>query len=273
LFALPAFAHALVQRAEPAFRFLLAWIVPNWLLFELVPTKLPHYILPVYPAIAIIAAVWVMAPLSGKRWELVLRIIAAILFGVVALAAAIGVILIPAKLGSAPGLLPMVAVVLVLALATAAIIFQSMRRSVAASGCALAPALLLYPLLSSGIAPYLNAVWMSRALAAHVAHDRLPSDPPAIVAGYAEPSVVFLLGTDTRLAAGKPVGAMAAQQGGLVIVEDRDRRRFLQSLHAAGGKERTIDQMSGFDYSRGRNEHLTFYRVTPVPSDTMPPPE
>ncbi|MFL6690887.1 MAG: ArnT family glycosyltransferase [Alphaproteobacteria bacterium] len=273
LFALPAIGHALVQRAEPAFRFLLAWIVPSWLLFELVPTKLPHYILPVYPALAIVAAVWVVAPESGNRWERVLRIIAATLFGVVALAAAIGAILIPAKLGSAPGLLPMVAVVLVLALATATIIFQSTRRSVAASGCALASALLLYPILSGGIAPHLNAVWMSRAITAHVARDRLPSDSSVILAGYAEPSVVFLLGTDTHLAAGKPAGAMAAQQGGLVIVEDRDRQGFLQSLHAAGGKERAIDQMSGFDYSRGRNEHLTFYRVTPVPSDTMPPPE
>jgi 4-amino-4-deoxy-L-arabinose transferase-like glycosyltransferase len=273
LFAMPAFGHALVQRAEPAFRFLLAWVVPSWLLFELVPTKLPHYILPVYPAIAILAAVWVMAPQSGKQWEQVLRIIAAVLFGVLAFATAIGVILIPAQLGGTSGLLAILAAALALPLAAVALFFHSARRNIAAAGPALASALLLYPILSGGIAPDLNAVWMSRAITAHVAHDLLPSDSSVILAGYAEPSVVFLLGTDTRLATGKPAGAMAAQQGGLVIVEDRDRQRFLQSLHAAGGKERAIDQMSGFDYSRGRNEHLTFYRVMPVPSDTMPPPE
>ena len=42
--------------AEPAARFLLAWMVPAWILFELVVTKLPHYVLPLYPAIAILIA-------------------------------------------------------------------------------------------------------------------------------------------------------------------------------------------------------------------------
>ena len=39
--------------------FLLAWIIPFWLLLEATPTKLPHYVLPIYPAIAIGAA-WVL---------------------------------------------------------------------------------------------------------------------------------------------------------------------------------------------------------------------
>lgn len=34
--------------------FLLAWIVPPWVLFELTPTKLPHYVLPLYPAFALL---------------------------------------------------------------------------------------------------------------------------------------------------------------------------------------------------------------------------
>ena len=36
--------------------FLLAWIVPFWLILEAIPTKLPHYALPLYPAIAMVAA-------------------------------------------------------------------------------------------------------------------------------------------------------------------------------------------------------------------------
>src|SRR5260221_5679720 len=43
-------------RREPAVKFLLAWLVPSWLVFELVVTKLPHYVLPLYPAIAILIA-------------------------------------------------------------------------------------------------------------------------------------------------------------------------------------------------------------------------
>ena len=44
------------ERREPATRFLLAWLVPSWIVFELVVTKLPHYVLPLYPAIAILIA-------------------------------------------------------------------------------------------------------------------------------------------------------------------------------------------------------------------------
>src|SRR6202042_1941229 len=44
------------QRREPAAKFLLAWLVPSWIVFEIVVTKLPHYVLPLYPAIAILIA-------------------------------------------------------------------------------------------------------------------------------------------------------------------------------------------------------------------------
>ena len=44
------------HRREAATRFLLAWLVPSWIVFELVVTKLPHYVLPLYPAIAILIA-------------------------------------------------------------------------------------------------------------------------------------------------------------------------------------------------------------------------
>ncbi|MGE3160046.1 MAG: ArnT family glycosyltransferase, partial [Xanthobacteraceae bacterium] len=56
-------------RREPETKFLLAWLVPSWIVFELVVTKLPHYVLPLYPAIAIlIAGVVVSGRLSRARW-------------------------------------------------------------------------------------------------------------------------------------------------------------------------------------------------------------
>src|SRR5580700_12092563 len=56
-------------RREPAARFLLAWLVPSWIVFELVVTKLPHYVLPLYPAIAILIAGAVESKvLSPRVW-------------------------------------------------------------------------------------------------------------------------------------------------------------------------------------------------------------
>src|SRR5215468_7106163 len=42
-------------RREPGAQYLLAWLIPSWIVFELVLTKLPHYVLPLHPAIAILA--------------------------------------------------------------------------------------------------------------------------------------------------------------------------------------------------------------------------
>lgn len=36
--------------------FCIAWILPSWLVFECIGTKLPHYTLPMYPAIALLSA-------------------------------------------------------------------------------------------------------------------------------------------------------------------------------------------------------------------------
>ena len=53
-FAALSAPFAVANRRDDAIAFLLAWIVPAWILFEAVPTKLPHYVLPLMPAVAIL---------------------------------------------------------------------------------------------------------------------------------------------------------------------------------------------------------------------------
>lgn len=72
--------------------FLVAWVVPCWVVFEAVTTKLPHYTLPLYPAIAIGSGWFVATVAAGgagyaaKRFEKVLVTIALALGCVPALA-------------------------------------------------------------------------------------------------------------------------------------------------------------------------------------------
>src|SRR4051812_1668577 len=58
------------DRLNPPTRFLLAWVVPSWLVFEAVQTKLPHYTLPLFPALMLLGAAWAMDPLRQPppRW-------------------------------------------------------------------------------------------------------------------------------------------------------------------------------------------------------------
>jgi 4-amino-4-deoxy-L-arabinose transferase-like glycosyltransferase len=55
LFLVPAGFWGWRQRRAPAHRFLIAWLLPAWILCELMPTELPHYVLPLYPALALLA--------------------------------------------------------------------------------------------------------------------------------------------------------------------------------------------------------------------------
>jgi 4-amino-4-deoxy-L-arabinose transferase-like glycosyltransferase len=52
-----AVAKAWTEQEASAWRFIACWIIPAWLVFEIVPTKLVHYTLPMYPAIALAAGV------------------------------------------------------------------------------------------------------------------------------------------------------------------------------------------------------------------------
>jgi 4-amino-4-deoxy-L-arabinose transferase-like glycosyltransferase len=272
LFALPAIGSAVRARTEPAIRYLFAWIVPSWLAFEIVPTKLPHYILPVYPALALLVGVWIVQRCDPGRMRRtsVLQLIAAVLFILIALAAAGAAVLAPLRFGGGISLLTVIGAALVLALAAMAVLLQSSGRSKGAVACTLAAVLLLYPLLSAGVAPQIDRLWMSRTLAARVAADRASRDPPVILAGYLEPSLVFLLGTDTRLESAGAAGTVAARQDGLALIGDQERNAFLDALHRAGGTAKAIDQVTGFDYSRGQQIHVTFYRVQPSESRSPP---
>ena len=50
-----------------ALRFLAAWSVLTWFFFELMPTRLSHYILPAYPAFALVCGWGALKLIEGKR--------------------------------------------------------------------------------------------------------------------------------------------------------------------------------------------------------------
>jgi 4-amino-4-deoxy-L-arabinose transferase-like glycosyltransferase len=275
LFALPGIGSGIAHRGDPATRYLLAWAAAAWALFELVPTKLPHYILPAYPAVAFLGALWAMRAASADepRWERVLRYLAAIQFFVGVAAFTITPILAPEWFGDGINMWLVAGACVGATAGVAAMVFLIRREMMFAALCAVAAAVIFYPLIVWGVAPRVQQIWMSPHAAALVARDRLPGDPPVVLAGYVEPSLVFLLGTDTQLQGGAAAAEISADTGGLALVEDHEQAKFLKRLGALGGSAMAVDQMSGFNYSRGRREHITVYRVTPAPQITQPPVE
>ena len=263
---IPALASAIARRREPLMRFLLAWSGGVWILFELVPTKLPHYILPAYPALAFVCAMWVAQEngMDERRRERGLRAAGAGLFviGVAALAA--GCVFLPIRFGGLLGPLVMVGVVVASALACAAAIFLVRSHRHGAIAFAVASAVMFDVLLGLFVVPQLPDLWLSPRASQLVVANRRATDPAPILTGYVEPSMIFLLGAETQIT-GPRQAATAARHGGVVLVESRANREFLAGVAASGSAARALGTVTGLDYSIGRKEQITLYRVSPAP--------
>ena len=256
LLVVPALPGAWMARREAATRFLLAWIVPTWLMFEAIPTKLPHYILPVYPALTLLAGLWLAGPAAARGWHKAL----ALLWGLIGTALGAAVVAAPKLLKMDPlwELAPLGAIVLLAGWAPAVALWRGRARRAAA--LAVAAAVVTFGILFALAAPRLAPLWISTRIAATV-----PAELPLTAAGFHEPSLVFLHGTATLLTdGGAAAGFLMSTPGAWAAVESAAQDDFAAHLAAAGREAEAVDHIDGFNYSRGRPAHVTLWRLKPT---------
>jgi 4-amino-4-deoxy-L-arabinose transferase-like glycosyltransferase len=280
---LPAALVTLWQRrAEPLVRFAACWLIPSWLVFEITPTKLVHYTLPTYGALAwLMAAALEKARSGAPGLGPIVRWTGAGLSTLVGLAFAVVAISGEQKYGSAPGMAGagLTAIVALAAGLTGAFAVLSLggnkRPSTGAQWAALSGAVVLgaatHMLLSGLVAPGLAPLWTSHRLAQMVAADHLdPRDGvtqgPVVVAGFAEPSLVFQLGTQTFLGDAEDA-VQGLSEGQPALVESRQNAQFRQVLAERKVAADPVDQLSGLNYSSGKAVSLTLWRAR----DPAPP--
>jgi 4-amino-4-deoxy-L-arabinose transferase-like glycosyltransferase len=272
-FLLPAALRAgWRDRSLSGVRFALAWLIPMWLVFEIAPTKLVHYTLPLYGALAWLIAAALKTPLPAigpvtRMTGVALSVMAAATF------AALTTLAARAYGEGWPGF-AWAAVVSILALATGAAGAWALLRWRPRRGLLLVLVLgvLTHAALTAGLLPQLSPLWVSERIADRLAKDGL--DPrngvttgPVAVVGYAEPSLVFALGTGTELDSPQD-GADAVSDGQPAIVEARQDRAFRAALAAQKVRAMPVETMIGFDYSVGRPVALTLWKsLTPPPQD------
>lgn len=273
LFLVPGLGAAIAHRADPAIRFLLVWALASWVAFEFVPTKLPHYVLPLYPPLAMIGALWACRWQSLRDGFPLLRVAGAAQFVLGAAVLATGLVVIAARYGQGPWTWLLLPAAAVLTLSIAAAYFVTRRLTMAGAALAIMAAIVLYPSLTLLVGPRLQTLWVSPRAAALVAHARRPADPPVAVVGYQEPSLLFLLGSETRLTNADGAAEIGADAGGLALVERGETRQFLAQAASLGAMTVPLGSIDGLDYSRGKPVLITLYRTVPAHLETAPPPE
>ena len=255
---LAAMAAPAVWRArrEPGAQFLLAWLIPSWIVFEAVLTKLPHYVLPLYPAIAILTVgalerrvlsrSWLM---RGSAWWFAIPALAS-------LAAVIGAVTVTRQ----PVFLawPFVAAALIFGLFAWWLYDDNRaeRSLLNAVVAALFLAFAIYGVVVPALTPLFPSAEVARAL-----RNVVCVGPKAAAAGFHEPSLVFMTGTSTLLTDGSGAADFLAQGScRFALIEQRAERNFAQRAEAIGLRYELASRVEGYNISQGRPISIAIFR-------------
>ncbi len=193
---------------------LLGWLVPAWLVFEAVPVKLIHYTLPLYPPLMFLAAASLLGVAEGRfrfgGWRGGLAAA-----GLLAGLAFFATVMVMAPLRFGVGLHPASLVGAgVMAAAALSALAWLWRGKVPHAVAALAVAGgVMGTTLTAATLPAARGLWVSARLTDAMAQLTCLNGPVAL-AGFAEPSAVFLLGTETVLTDRDGALAFLAQDAG-----------------------------------------------------------
>ncbi|WP_152980047.1 glycosyltransferase family 39 protein [Mesorhizobium sp. 1M-11] len=253
------------MRGDPRLRFCLAWYIPFWILLELVPTKLPHYVLPAYPAVALLVG-WLLTlspeQAALKRWQTWLYWATA--FGLVVVTLGIAAIAVGAPLYLTGAFNPWSIPAAIFALAAGYLAFpRQSQLSLNRVGAAAAAAGAAYALLIGLIVPTLTPIWLTPRIVAAI-QEKKPCENSVLASSqYHEPSLIFMAGTKTKLTDTQGAADHLATDPNcaLALVPVADEAA-LQSALAGSGKTATrLTEINGTNYSSGDKLALGLYRV------------
>lgn len=260
-----ALFHAWSKRHEPVTRFLLAWLIPTWILFEIIPTKLPHYILPTYPALALITANALYAFQNGqigwhRFWP---RPLAMLLWSLITLSSAILIIMLPWIMEQRIDPIGVAVAFLSILMLYPTLKLTYHNQVIASLGTACLGALLVIGPTLQWILPGIDALWLSRGVAdiiqAQTASSELKS-VPLMAVGYQEPSIVFMTQTAIKLTSVNEAADLLKDRGvGIAVIDSASDEAFRQATILRQLSTRLIGEVKGYHYTKGRWTSLRLY--------------
>ena len=250
------------RRGEDAVRFLFAWIIPAWVVFEFVPTKLPHYVMPFFPPIALLTAVGLSQAVhrfqTAERFRRLLTITLVALWFLAGMVLTLGLPLLPVwfKEFQPWHILPFAGGMLVMR--------GTWRLWKNLPPLSVLPlfflgALLVFPVTFSEILPRIDIAWPSRQVAQAL---EMQPEGDLLSVGYGEPSLPFLNGTRTRLTnAEGAIPLLADPVWKYLLLEGRQKQRFEELSPGTLQSLKLLTSFISYNYSKGKRLSLELYAL------------
>jgi 4-amino-4-deoxy-L-arabinose transferase-like glycosyltransferase len=243
-----------------------AWFFPSWVVFELVATKLPHYTMPLLPALVLpVAAALIDRSDTGKprRW---ISWIAAFILALPIVGVAAGSFAGPAFLGDWPS--PPGAVLCVLG---AILAIMGAQRIIAGAPLSGIPATLGAALcVAVGVwgftGPALKTIWVSPRLVEAISSVPGCTDPLVITSGFNEPSFIFLQGTATKIVTPQEAAEFLSEARRntvgacrIAVIESRQEEAFLSASKSYGLVPVSVSRVDGLNINGGKRLKIGLY--------------
>jgi 4-amino-4-deoxy-L-arabinose transferase-like glycosyltransferase len=226
------------------------------MVFELVLTKLPHYVLPLYPAIAILTVGALERRVLSRSW---LMRGAAWWFAIPAIGSVIAIVG-AIKLTHQPVFpaWPLMAAALIFGL-IAWWLYEDNRAERSLLNAAIA-AMFLSMAVYGVVVPSLTTLFPSAEIA-RALRNVVCVGPKAAAAGFHEPSLVFMTGTSTVLTDGSGAADFLGQGScRFALVEQRSERGFVQRAEAIGLRYNVATRIDGYNISQGKAISIAIFR-------------
>ena len=264
------------RSAGLAAKLIACFIVPTWVAFELLPTKLPHYVLPAYPAIAVLAGLgFERLRETARLWIVVggvLLLVSAFIYAV-----AMGYVAV--SFGGPQASAYILGAVLLVVVA-AALVMVWLRRATASLAILVAGGLIWHGAARGVVAPGAQDLFISGPAAEAVASLQPAGAPAPVISSYTEPSFAFLMRGDYTQASPEAIVASNPDPAAAAIYVI-DNARWYEGTRALAGEDRrtevfqsllgaacAVETIEGINYSRGSATTL-FVILTGCPREPL----
>jgi len=247
--------------------FLLGWIVPTWLVFEAVSTKLIHYTLPTYPALLLLAAIPLVRLIEGEMpfrgWAANIGAAGFALGALVHTGLAVGM---PVAFGDGINVTATLGGLAILGLAAFGVFAFYRGRALWGVAVLTMSGIAVAWTLTTTSLPGARELWITPRLAdAMEQHSCFIG--PFTIAGHSAPSLVFEFGTNTQL-----LDAGAALTW---LAEAPDRAAWISANDWPDNVEvppgvSDVTEVVGTDYTNGRFIYLRLFKSPGVPAPDAP---